>query len=166
NRDFCAIAPNQKWVTDITYLNFNGQKLYLSVIEDLFNNEIVAYNISGRNDLELVIDTLEKARKKRNLKGILLHSDQGSPYRSNQYNLLLKKYQIQASMSRKGNCLDNACIESFFSHFKAGCFYLYSFQTIDEVKEAVDQYIYVYNYQRFQKKLNNLSPYQYRTQVV
>ncbi|EOO62457.1 hypothetical protein IKE_05686 [Bacillus cereus VD196] len=166
NRDFCAIAPNQKWVTDITYLNFNGQKLYLSVIEDLFNNEIVAYNISGRNDLELVIDTLEKARKKRNLKGILLHSDQGSPYRSNQYNLLLKKYQIQASMSRKGNCLDNACIESFFSHFKAGCFYLYSFQTIDEVKEAVDQYIYFYNYQRFQKKLNNLSPYQYRTQVV
>ncbi|MGR5993078.1 IS3 family transposase [Bacillus cereus] len=114
NRDFYAIAPNQKWVTDITYLNFNGQKLYLSVIKDLFNNEIVAYKISCRNNLELVIDTLEKARKKRDLKGILLHSDQGSQYRSNQYNLLLKKYQIQASMSRKGNCLDNACIESFF----------------------------------------------------
>lgn len=69
-------------------------------------------------------------------------------------------------MSRKGNRLDNACIESFFSHFKAECFYLYSFKTVDEVKEAVHQYIYFYNHQRFQKELNNLSPYQYRTQVV
>ncbi|MEC3298320.1 IS3 family transposase [Bacillus thuringiensis] len=122
NRDFYAIAQNQKWVTDITYLNFNGQKLYLSVIKDLFNNEIVAYNISCRNDLELVIDTLEKARKKRNLEGILLHSGQGSQYRSNQYHLLLKKYQIQASMSRKGNYLDNACIESFLVTLKQNAF--------------------------------------------
>ncbi|WP_144569770.1 IS3 family transposase, partial [Bacillus pseudomycoides] len=128
NRDFQASKPNEKWVTDITYLIFNGQRLYLSAIKDLYNNEIVAYEISRRNDLKLVLDTLKKARKKRNAKGILLHSDQGFQYTSRQYNQLLKKYQMKASMSRKGNCWDNACIENFFSHFKSECFHLYSFR--------------------------------------
>ncbi|KLA29590.1 IS3 family transposase [Bacillus cereus] len=166
NRDFQASKPNEKWVTDITYLIFNGQRLYLSAIKDLYNHEIVAYEISRRNDLKLVLDTLKKARKKRNAKGILLHSDQGFQYTSRQYNQLLKKYQMKASMSRKGNCWDNACIENFFSHFKSECFHLYSFRKADEVKVAVRKYMYFYNYQRFQKKLNNLSPYKYRTQVA
>ncbi|AIK36863.1 integrase core domain protein [Bacillus pseudomycoides] len=166
NRDFQASKPNEKWVTDITYLIFNGQRLYLSAIKDLYNNEIVAYEISRRNDLKLVLDTLKKARKKRNAKGILLHSDQGFQYTSRQYNQLLKKYQMKASMSRKGNCWDNACIENFFSHFKSECFHLYSFHKADEVKFAVRKYIHFYNHQRFQKKLNNLSPYKYRTQVT
>ncbi|WP_368653707.1 IS3 family transposase [Ornithinibacillus sp. 4-3] len=166
NRDFVASRPNEKWVTDITYLMFNGQKLYLSAIKDLYNSEIVAYHVSRRNDLKLVIDTLEKAKKKRNVKGVLLHSDQGFQYTSRQYNNLLKKYQIKASMSRKGNCWDNACMESFFSHFKSECFNLYSFKIGKEVKDAVNKYIRFYNYQRFQKKLNNLSPYHFRTQVA
>ncbi|WP_338405848.1 IS3 family transposase [Bacillus pseudomycoides] len=166
NRNFQASKPNEKWVTDITYLIFNGQRLYLSAIQDLYNNEIVAYEISRRNDLKLVLDTLKKARKKRNVKGILLHSDQGFQYTSRQYNQLLKKYQMKASMSRKGNCWDNACIENFFSHFKSECFHLYSFRKADEVKLAVRKYIQFYNHQRFQKKLNNLSPYKYRTQVA
>jgi putative transposase len=166
NRDFKASKPNEKWVTDITYLIFNGQKLYLSAIKDLYNNEIVAYEISRRNDLKLVIDTLKKARKKRNVKGVLLHSDQGFQYTSRQYNQLLNKYQIKASMSRKGNCWDNACMENFFSHLKSECFNLYSFRTADEVKFAIHQYLRFYNHQRFQKKLNNLSPYKYRTQAA
>ena len=166
NRDFHATKPNEKWVTDITYLMFNGQKLYLSSIKDLYNNEIVAYQISRKNDLKLVIDTLKKARKKRKVKGILLHSDQGAQYTSRQYHQLLKKYQMKASMSRKGNCWDNVSMESFFSHFKLECFHLYSFRRAEEVKHAVRRYIHFYNHQRFQKKLNNLSPYAYRTQAA
>ncbi|GAA0414928.1 hypothetical protein GCM10008934_02240 [Virgibacillus salarius] len=166
NRDFVASKPNEKWVTDITYLIFNGQKLYLSAIKDLYNSEIVAYHVSRRNDLKLVMDTLKKAKKKRNVKGVLLHSDQGFQYTSRQYNNLLKKYQMKASMSRKGNCWDNACMENFFSHFKSECFNLYSFRTGEEVRNAVNKYIRFYNHQRFQKKLNNLSPYHFRTQVA
>ncbi|QWH64007.1 IS3 family transposase (plasmid) [Bacillus mycoides] len=166
NREFQASKSNEKWVTDITYLIFNGQRLYLSAIKDLYNNEIVAYETSRRNDLKLVLDTLKKAKKKRNVKGILLHSDQGSQYTSRQYNQLLKKYQMKASMSRRGNCWDNACMENFFSHFKAECFHLYSFRKANEVKLAVRKYMHFYNHQRFQKKLNNLSPYKYRAQVA
>jgi transposase InsO family protein len=166
NRNFVASKPNEKWVTDITYLLFNGQRLYLSAIKDLYNNEIVAYHVSRRNDLKLVIDTLKKAKKKRNVKGILLHSDQGFQYTSRLYNNLIKKYQMKVSMSRKGNCWDNACMENFFSHFKTECFYLYSFKTTEEVKDVVNKYIRFYNHQRFQKKLNNLSPYQYRSQAA
>jgi len=166
NREFHASKPNEKWVTDSTYLIFNGQKLYLSAIKDLYNNEIVAYHIRPRNDIQLVLDILKKAIKKRNVNGLLLHSDQGFQYTSRQYNNLLKRYNIKASMSRKGNCLDNACMENFFSHFKAECFHLYSFRTAEEVKDAVHQYIRFYNHQRFQKKLNNLSPYEYGTQAA
>ncbi|MGG0315068.1 IS3 family transposase [Bacillus mycoides] len=126
NREFQASKPNEKWVTDITYLIFNGQRLYLSAIKDLYNNEIVAYETSRRNDLKLVLDTLKKAKKKRNVKGILLHSDQGSQYTSRQYNQLLKKYQMKASMSRRGNCWDNACMENFFSHFKRQSAFIYT----------------------------------------
>ncbi|MCU5274268.1 DDE-type integrase/transposase/recombinase [Bacillus cereus] len=103
NREFQASKPNEKWVTDITYLIFNGQRLYLSAIKDLYNNEIVTYETSLRNELKLVLDTLKKAKKKQNVKGILLQSDQGSQYKSRQYNQLLKKYQMKASMSRRGN---------------------------------------------------------------
>lgn len=166
NREFSATRPNEKWVTDITYLLFNGQKLYLSVILDLYNNEIISYKISERNDLKLVADTVKEATKKRDVKGLLLHSDQGFQYTSIRYNKLLKRYNIKQSMSRKGNCLDNACMESFFSHFKSECFYRYQFESSNEVKEAVKNYIKFYNNKRFQKKLNNLSPTEYRAKAA
>ncbi|MCU5657409.1 MULTISPECIES: IS3 family transposase [Bacillus] len=146
--------------------DFQWAALVLIAIKDLYNNEIVAYETSRRNDLKLVLDTLKKAKKKRNVKGILLHSDQGSQYTSRQYNQLLKKYRMKASMSRRGNCWDNACRENFFSHFKAECFHLYSFRKANAIKLAMHKYINFYNHQRFQKKLNNLSPYKYRTQVA
>jgi transposase InsO family protein len=166
NREFKAEQPNKKWVTDITYLMFNGQRLYLSAIKDLFNNEVVAYHVSRRNDLKLVFDTVKKARKGRDTRGILLHSDQGFQYTSRQYSRLIKRYGIEASMSRKGNCWDNACMENFFSHFKTECFYLHSFHSAEQVEHAVQKYIRFYNYERFQVKLNNLSPYEYRTQAA
>ncbi|WP_081473711.1 DDE-type integrase/transposase/recombinase [Paenibacillus terrae] len=97
---------------------FNGQKLYLSAIKDLYNNEIVAYHVSRRNDLKLVLDPLKNARKRQNISGILLHSDQGFQYTSRQYHNLLKRYDIRASMSKKRKILGHACMENFFSHFK------------------------------------------------
>ncbi|CAM4489300.1 IS3 family transposase [Paenibacillus typhae] len=163
NREFTADQPNQKWVTDITYLIFNGHSLYLSAIKDMFNNEIVAYQISPRNDLKLVFDTVKKARKWRDTKGVLLHSDQGFQYTSCQHSKLLELY---ASMSRKGNCWDNAIMENFFGHFKSECFYFHFFHSAKQVKHAVQQYIRFYNHTRFQTKLNNLSPYEYRTQAA
>ncbi|MEH7351679.1 IS3 family transposase [Gottfriedia acidiceleris] len=166
NRDFSAKRPNEKWVTDITYLLFNGKKIYLSSILDLYNNEIVAYKISERNDLKLVADTLKAAIKDRDISGLILHSDQGFQYTSIRYNQLLNKYKIRGSMSRKGNCLDNASMESFFSHFKTECFYRYHFETSQEVKIAVNKYIKFYNNKRFQKKLNNLSPIEYRAKAA
>jgi putative transposase len=166
NREFSSTKLNEKWVTDITYLTFNGKRLYLSAIMDLYNNEIVAYHISERNNLQLVLDTVKKAAKKTNLNGILLHSDQGYQYTSKKYNELAQKYKIKISMSRKGNCYDNGCIESFFSHFKTECFYRYQFKENDLVIKAVKQYMKYYNNKRFQKRLNNLSPIEYRTKAA
>jgi transposase InsO family protein len=166
NREFSATRPNEKWVTDITYLIFNGKRLYLSTILDLYNNEIVSYKISERNDLKLVADTVKNAIKKRAVQGLLLHSDQGFQYTSKSYNQLLQRYNIKASMSRKGNCLDNACMECFFSHFKTECFYRYQFEDAKEVEKAVKQYIWFYNNDRFQKKLNNLSPIEFRAKAA
>lgn len=128
---------------------------------DLYNNEIVAYQISERNNLQLVLDTVRKAERKRNVNGTLLHSDQGFQYTSKKYNQLLQKYNIKISMSRKGNCYDNACIESFFSHFKTECFYRYQFKEKDCVIKAAKKYMRYYNYKRFQKKLSNLTPIEY-----
>lgn len=166
NREFSANKPNEKWVTDITYLTFNGKRLYLSVLMDLYNNEVVAYEVSERNNLKLVLDTLNKATKKRNVHGTLLHSDRGYQYTSKKYNLLLKKHKMNVSMSRKGNCYDNACIESFFSHFKAECFYRYDFLEKTQVLKAIRKYMKYYNYKRFQKKLNNLSPIEFGTKTA
>lgn len=165
NRDFKATRPNEKWATDITYLLFNNQKMYLSVVYDLYNKEVVAYKIGERNDLKLVLDTIRQANKKRDVTGTLLHSDQGFQYTSHQYNELLQTYNIKQSMSRKGNCLDNACVENFFSHLKSELMYLNDYRTKAEVKKAVTSYIRFYNQHRLQRKLNDLSPVEYRTQV-
>lgn len=166
NRNFTASNLNEKWVTDITYLMFNQKRLYLSAIKDLYNNEIVAYKISKTNDINLVLNTIKEAKKKQDVRGITLHSDQGFQYTSRKYHKILKKNKITPSMSRKGNCLDNASMENFFGHLKTELIYLNSFQTEEEVMRAIDQYIYFYNHERFQKKLSNLSPVEYRNTKV
>ncbi|WP_046181413.1 IS3 family transposase [Domibacillus tundrae] len=166
NREFHATRPNEKWVTDVTYLPFNQKRLYLSVIYDLYNNEVVSYKLSRYNDFQLVQDTLKAAVQKRKVKGTLLHSDQGVTYTSRAYHHLLTKHQMRVSMSRKGNCLDNACIESFFGHLKAECFHLLTFNQVSEVEQAIDEYIKFYNTARYQKKLKNLSPVQFRRKAM
>ena len=165
-RDFKATRPNKKWATDVTYLQFQNQTLYLSAIYDMFNNEVISYKISERNDLKFVIETVQAARKKRDVTGVLLHSDQGSQYTSRQYKNLLKNYHITQSMSRKGNCLDNACMENFFGHLKAELMYINRFRNKQEVIQAVHEYIQFYNEARIQTKLNDLSPVEYRTKVA
>ncbi|MBB6670638.1 IS3 family transposase, partial [Cohnella nanjingensis] len=166
NREFQATRPLEKWVTDITYLPFGQSFLYLSTIYDLYNNEVIAYKISTRNDIRLVLDTVKKAMRKRKTRGILLHSDRGFQYTSKPYNQLLKRHGIQASMSRKGNCHDNACMESFFGHLKSESLRLHRFTSQKQLVDEVHRYIHFYNHQRFQKKLSNLSPVEYRTKVA
>lgn len=168
NRDFTAAQPNQKWVTDITYLPGPSQTLYLSAIKDLATNEIIAYKISNRNDLKLVQDTLRAAMRKQRKKvhGILIHSDQGFQYTSKQYHKLLTKYKMIGSMSRKGNCLDNASMENFFGHLKSELLYLDKFQSSDQLRRAVRNYIRYYNEERIQIKLNKLAPVAFRNQLA
>lgn len=165
NREFKSYEPNKKWVTDITYLLFNNQRLYLSVILDLFNREVIAYRISEQNSIKLVMDTVKAATKNKDVKGTLLHSDQGHQYTSHAYNRLLRSNKIQPSMSRRGNCLDNACIENFFGHLKSELMYINNFKTKNEVIKAVNEYIHFYNNERFQVKLKNRSPIEYRTTI-
>lgn len=161
-RKFQADAPMQKLVTDVTYLRAGERYFYLSVIQDLFNNEIVAWHLSERNDLALVTKTLDKLTEKADLTDVVLHSDQGFQYTSKPFNNKLKKIGILGSHSRRGNCLDNACIESFFSHLKTEKIYLAKPQTSTELYENVSEYILFYNHNRFQRKLNGRSPIEYR----
>lgn len=162
DRNFKATAPNQKLATDVTYIPFNNQNLYLSVIQDLYHNEIVAYQLSDRNDVKLVIDTISKLDKKTDGTETIIHSDQGFQYTSILYNNRLEELGLLGSHSRKGNCLDNACIESFFSHLKTEMLYLNKYMTLEELYQAIDDYIEFYNNERFQKRLNYFSPVQYK----
>ncbi|MGV3464596.1 MAG: IS3 family transposase [Heyndrickxia sp.] len=162
NREFKDRKENEVLVTDITYIPFHNKFYYLSVVQDLYNNEIVSWKISERNNLKLVLDTIEDLNTKRNVYGTILHSDQGFQYTSKKYNKRLNKYGIRGSHSRKGNCLDNACIESFFSHFKTEMLYQHDFKTEDELIQAIETYMYRYNYKRFQKRLNHRAPVEYR----
>jgi len=165
-RNFKATAPNQKLATDITYIRFNQQHIYLSAIQDLFHNEIVAYQLSERNDVKLVLDTINQLTKKVDETETIIHSDQGFQYTSTSYNKRLEELGLSGSHSRKGNCLDNACIESFFSHLKTEMLYITQYKSIEALYQAIDEYINFYNNQRFQKRLNNLAPVQYRKKMV
>lgn len=161
-RKFKAVGPNQKMVTDITFVSVGEEYYYLSVIQDLFNNEIVSWELAQRNDLELVLKTVEKWTKKKDVAGAVLHSDQGFQYTSKIYSNRLKDYGIEGSHSRKGNCLDNACIESFFSHLKTEKLYISKCKGEEELEQALEDYIYHYNYKRRQKKLKKRAPIEYR----
>jgi putative transposase len=166
NRKFKNRKENEALVTDITYLPLNDGFRYLSVVQDLYNNEIVSWKISTRNDNKLVLDTLEDLTQKRDVYRTILHSDQGFQYTSHAYNQRISELNIIGSHSRKGNCHDNACIESFFSHFKSEMLYLHHFKTEDELIQAIEEYIYFYNYKRFQKRLNYQAPIEYRISMA
>lgn len=163
-RDFTASKPNEKWVTDVTEFHLHGEKLYLSPILDLYNGEIIAYNIEKRPVYPLVSKMLDKAFERLS-KGDtpLLHSDQGWHYQMKQYQFALKEHGIIQSMSRKGNCLDNAVMENFFGLLKSELLYLKDFESMEHFKQELNNYIYYYNHKRIKAKLKGMSPVQYRT---
>ncbi|AZW05495.1 IS3 family transposase [Escherichia coli] len=161
-----ATRPNEKWVTDVTEFAVNGRKLYLSPVIDLFNNEVISYSLSERPVMNMVENMLDQAFKKLNPhEHPVLHSDQGWQYRMRRYQNILKEHGIKQSMSRKGNCLDNAVVECFFGTLKSECFYLDEFSNISELKDAVTEYIEYYNSRRISLKLKGLTPIEYRNQT-
>ncbi len=166
-RQFQADAPHQKWVTDVTEFNVRGDKLYLSPVMDLYNGEIVAYEMRDKPDFPLVSGMLKKALGK--LKGQatpLLHSDQGWQYQMPAYRRQLAANGVVQSMSRKGNCLDNAAMESFFATVKTELFYLNKFTCTEHLRSELVHYIRYYNHHRIRMKLKGLSPVQFRTQAM
>lgn len=168
NRRFKALRPGLKYCIDISYLEVKKPKktfLFLCAIVDLFNNEIVAYEIGEHMEYELVKATLKKLKEKGPEKGAIVHSDQGTQFTSPKYVQLLKSYKLTQSMSRRGNCWDNACIESFFGKLKTEIHGFTTPETKSEVIEAVSNYILYYNEKRPQLKLK-MSPIAYRLQAA
>lgn len=162
-RNFKADHPEQKWVTDITEFKVKDKKLYLSPILDLFNGEIISYTLADRPQLKHVLDMVRKVKKQPgSTTPTILHSDQGWHYQMKRYQQLLKDKNILISMSRKGNCLDNAVIENFFGTLKSELFYLKKYQSIHQLKKEINQYIHYYNHHRIKSNLNGKSPIQYR----
>lgn len=163
NRQFNPVKINQAWVSDITYVSTREGWLYLAVIMDLYSRKIIGWSMDKRMTDELVVNALKMALFKRKIaSGLLLHSDRGSQYASHTYQRLLKNHSINCSMSRKGNCYDNAPMESFFHTLKVECIYSQLFATRNEAKLAIFDYIEIfYNRQRKHSALNYLSPVKY-----
>lgn len=155
NRDFHADRPNSKWVTDISYIHTKQGVLYLSIIRDLYDNSIVAYKTGTQQTVNLVLDTIRLAMKgeqKKVAAELHLHSDQGFQYTSQAYFNLTQEYGITPSMSRRGNCYDNAMAENFFSILKTECIYRHKPASFDEANDRIDRFIYFYNHERIQLK--------------
>lgn len=162
-RDFQASKPNQKWVTDVTEFNVKGQKVYLSPIIDLFNQEVVSYETRKSAQLPLVTDMFDNAIKGLlNTEKPIVHSDQGWQYQQKSIQNKLKDNGLKQSMSRKGNYLDNAVAENFFGILKTEMYHYHEFKDADELINEIDKYIDYYNYERIKLKLNGQSPVQYR----
>ena len=163
NRDFYADKPDQKWTTDVTQVKIKDKWVYLSPVLDMFNGEIVSYVISDRPDLKMVMTMLYKAFQKRNISGkLIFHSDQGWQYQHKRYQKELEDRHVVQSMSRKGNCLDNAMMENFFGLMKNELLYLQEWDSVDQFKKALRKYIWYYNNDRIKLRLKGKSPVQYR----
>ena len=166
NRNFSAERPNQKWVTDISYIHTKQGVLYLSVIRDLYDNSIVAYKTGTEQNVNLVLSTIKEAKKREKVTTELqLHSDQGFQYTSQAYYRLTQSYGIIPSMSRRGNPYDNAMAENFFSILKTECIYRTKLKTYAEARLLIDEYIQFYNNERIQLK-TKLTPLEKRCQFV
>lgn len=155
NRDFHADKPNTKWVTDISYIHTSQGILYLSMIRDLYDNSIIAYKTGASQTVNLVLDTIRlamKKEKKRVAAELQLHSDQGFQYTSQAYFKLTQAYGITPSMSRRGNCYDNAMAENFFSILKTECIYRQKIASFQQANDLIDDFIHFYNHERIQLK--------------
>jgi len=167
SRDFKAVNMYEKWVTDITEFKVSGKKLYLSPIMDLYNREIISYELSESPNFKQVYNMLNKAFKTLpKQKDLLIHSNQGWQYQMSSYQKILKQNNIKQSMSRKGNCLDNAVIENFFGALKSELYYLRKYKSIDELKKDINEYIYYYNNDRISSALKGMSPIEYRAHYI
>lgn len=166
-RDFEATKPNQKWVTDVTEFSLFGEKLYLSPILDLCSRDIVSYALSDKPVLSMVTRMLDKAFAQiPDGTELILHSDQGWQYQHRQYQRMLTDKGIRQSMSRKGNCLDNAVIENFFGLLKSELLYLQDFQSMQHFKAELVDYLDYYNTRRRKEKLKGLPPALHRLQAL
>lgn len=166
NRDFSASRPNEKWVTDISYIGTPQGTLYLSVIRDLFDNSIISYKMVTEQSINLVLQTVRQAREKEVVAAELqLHSDQGFQYTSQAYFTLTREYGITPSMSRRGNCYDNAMAENFFGILKAECLRRHKPQSVAHAKQLIDNFIFFYNNERIQIK-TKLTPLEKRRQLA
>ena len=165
-RQFQADRPNQKWVTDVTEFSVRGEKLYLSPVMDLYNGEIVSYSMQRRPLFSLVGNMLKQALARlSDSQTPILHSDQGWPYQMPSYRHQLAARGLTQSMSRKGNCLDNAAMESFFGTLKSELYYLNHFESIDQLQADIHEYIHYYNHERIRTKLKGLISVLHRTQA-
>lgn len=168
NREFKQTMPHKTFGTDITYLPFNHRMAYLSAIKDFASGEIVAWETSQHLGMDIVLNTVENMKNNlsiSSLQNTLIHSDQGFHYTNPEYIHRVKKLNMIQSMSRKGNCIDNAPTESFFGHFKDDVDYQ-SCRTFNELEEMVSQYIYYYNNERPQWNLKKMTPVQYRNHLL
>ena len=167
NRDFIADRPNQKWVTDVTEFNLFGEKLYLSPILDLHSSDLVSYTISDRPVLSMVTTMLDKAFAQiPDGTNLILHSDQGWQYQHKRYQRMLQKKGVRQSMSRKGNCLDNAVMENFFGLLKSELLYLQEFDSMEQFRQELIDYLDYYNNKRIKVKLKGLPPALHRQQAL
>lgn len=166
NRDFTVRAPNEKWVSDITYVRRNGSWVYLATVMDLYSRAIVGWSIDSSMTERLVIDAFKMAVDRRDIKpGLVVHSDRGVQYRSIKYHDLLSSVGAISSMSRRSNCWDNAVMESFFSRLKVELIYSQKYQSLQHVKSSIFEYIEIfYNRVRQHSTLGYLSPMQYELQ--
>jgi len=166
-RNFEAAKPNQKWVTDVTEFSLFGQKLYLSPILDLYSRDLISYTIFDRPVLSMVTTMVESAFEKiPDDTNLILHSDQGWQYQHKVYQRMLETKGVRQSMSRKGNCLDNAVIENFFGLLKSELLYLQEFDSIEHFKSELISYLDYYNNRRIKAKLKGLTPAQHRSQAL
>lgn len=168
-RQFSPSKPYAVYSTDITYLHYsNSQRAFLSVIKDLASGEIIAHSLSRQITIDFVNEMMKemiKVTPKTSLKNLIIHSDQGFHYTHPIFRMRLKNLGITQSMSRKGNCLDNAPIESFFGHLKDEIDYR-NCKTFEELKEKIDEYIYYYNNGRYQWSKNKMAPVEYRNHLL
>lgn len=166
SRQFKQIIPDKVFCTDITYLQFNHRVAYLSVVKDIASREVVGWNLSMHPTMELVFDTIKDMKNNiQSLKGSLLHSDQGFHYTNPRYIKMIKDLNIVQSMSRKGNCIDNSPMESFFGHLKDDIDYR-SCKTFEELNLLVGEYIEYYNNKRYQWELKKMTPVEYRSHLL
>lgn len=166
NREFTAEKPNKKWVTDVTELKYGqSKKAYLSAIRDLYDGSIVSYVLGHSNNNPLVFQTFDQAVALLDGAHPLIHSDRGFQYTSKGFKQRVEEAEMTQSMSRVGRCIDNGPMESFWGTLKCEKYYLHKFETFEELSSAIEAYIHFYN-QRYQERLNGLSPMEYRAKAA